>query len=299
MMLWPWLALVALLTPPPPPDVATVTDLRGTVQLRRGADVPWDAARLDDGLKVDDAVRTHPRSAAELRFVDGTVLLLGESTRISIRLALFNPDRAPPEIQVALAQGKVESTAGGAPLTIVGPNDHRVVLSPGDTVSLDPEAGRLRHTTGGVPTGNRAPPGEASPGVPGTLSPLDPLPRVEPTGADPGGAPPTPARPNPPLEDPRSDEAPLSPRVPGLEPVGAAVPEPLAAPAFPDDRVAAGPGRHLPHVPERGTPALNPFELGNLGNLGAIDTGGGGGAPDDPLPVEPGRTGVRIRVRAR
>jgi hypothetical protein len=299
MMLWQWLAIVALFTPQSPPDVATVTDLRGTVQVRRGASEPWDAARLDDGLKVDDAVRTHPRSAAELRFVDGTVLLLGERTRVSIRLALFNPEKAPPEIQVALAQGRIETTAGTAPLVIYGPNDDHVLIPAGTSARVAIEGPNLRLLLPEDLLRGRGGAAEPSLGVPGTHSPLDPTP-IGHEPAKPETAPPANPKVEQPVEPEPAPSEPLRPTVPATGDVFAAAAVAPVSTQVPDGWRIPSAGRLLPDVPERGDPQANPFEVGQFDNVNLRNAGGGGTlGPDDPLPVEPGRTGVRLQVRQR
>jgi hypothetical protein len=100
------------------PEVALVTDLEGRVERRRSTGPAWKSVHLDESLALKDGVRTWERSNAELRFVDGSVLMLTERTRMRISTALFDPQQAPPEIRVALAQGGLDVRTAAAPLVV-------------------------------------------------------------------------------------------------------------------------------------------------------------------------------------
>lgn len=119
------------------PAVALVTDLEGRVEVRTEARAEWSNAWLDQNLKLDTGVRTWDSSNAELRFVDGSVLMLSQRTRLQITTALFDAAAAPPEIRVALKQGGVDIRAGRTPL--------RVTAKSGATHRFEPgERGHIR-----------------------------------------------------------------------------------------------------------------------------------------------------------
>jgi len=124
------------------PAVAEVTDLRGRVEWRAGQGEPWQPVALEQGLRVRDGLRTGGRSTVELRFVDGTLLALGEHTRLQITLALFDVGRSPPEIRVALAAGRLDARVRTSPLT-VGEGDEAVRVEPGEAARLELAGGRL------------------------------------------------------------------------------------------------------------------------------------------------------------
>jgi hypothetical protein len=149
-----------------PPDVAVVSDLRGQVERRVEAEAPWNAIGLDEAVRLRDEVRTGDQSLAELRFVDGTVLALGEKTRLRISLALFDPDQAPPEIRVALA-GEADVRVGTAPL-LVETADGARRFEPGTVVRLRDGPGGLDVLPGEPavpPSGSILAPGRAAAGV--------------------------------------------------------------------------------------------------------------------------------------
>lgn len=165
------------------PAVAVVTDLRGRVERRAADDEAWTAVGLDEGLWLEDQVRTGPRSLAELRFVDGTVLALGERTRLRISLALFDPDQAPPEIRVALLAGETDVRTGSAPLVVTAPDGSERRIPPGAAAHIrlvgPPTAPAL---DGGPPR-----PGLAADFEPPSLPPDDLAPPLHlPAGAVPG-----------------------------------------------------------------------------------------------------------------
>lgn len=112
------------------PEVALLTDLQGRVEMRHTADQAWDAAYLDQRLSIQNDVRTWQRSNAELRFVDGSVLMLSEQTRLNITTALFDARQAPPEVRVALAAGGVDIRTGLSPLTVTAGSGATHVIGP-------------------------------------------------------------------------------------------------------------------------------------------------------------------------
>ena len=112
------------------PEVALLTDLEGRVEMRPSSAHTWSAAYLDQRLAIQNDVRTWQRSNAELRFVDGSVLMLSEQTRLNITTALFDPRRAPPEVRIALAAGGVDVRTGSAPLTVTAGSGATHVIGP-------------------------------------------------------------------------------------------------------------------------------------------------------------------------
>ena len=74
----------------PDPSVASVTDLRGTVGHQRNLGENWTNTSLDEAMFLLDLIRTGVRSTTEMRFIDRTLLALGEKTRMKITIGLFN-----------------------------------------------------------------------------------------------------------------------------------------------------------------------------------------------------------------
>lgn len=187
-----------------PPEVALLTDLVGRVEVQpEGA--AWGAATLDAGLLLGDSVRTWDQSNAEIRFVDGTMLMLSERTRVRITTALFNPAEAPAPIRVALAAGALDVRAARAPLEVrvEGGAHHRV--EPGEAAHIELTGTRLDV---GPPrmlmSTDFAPPGE--PPAPERGPAADPAverdtaPEAAPTPTTPVEA--LPEEPLPPIEEP-------------------------------------------------------------------------------------------------
>lgn len=198
-------------------EVAMVTDLAGRVERQPRTIELWSRVGLDEAVALFDAMRTWEQSTAELRFVDGTVVMLDEKTRLRISPMLFDPSQAPQEVQLALAEGSAEVRAGtrrlwidtgdgepksiepggAARLTAGGGGDVHVGL-PASPAPIDLERGQPVDRPGGA---DRAPPNEPDPERPETDAPDRPRPfdpvdgRLDPTGvvdqvvdAVPGGA---------------------------------------------------------------------------------------------------------------
>lgn len=125
------------------PVVGTVSDLLGTVERRLGPSGAWRAATLDEGVAIGDGVQTRAQSAAQLTFVDGTVLALGERTRLAISTLLFDPEQAPPEIQVALRQGEADVHVARVPLVMRLPSGDEARFAPGTATRVRWQGGRL------------------------------------------------------------------------------------------------------------------------------------------------------------
>lgn len=160
------------------PEVAMVTDLVGRVEVEQSP-TPWRAAALDEGLLLGDGMRTWERSNAELRFVDGTVLMLSERTRMRITTALFNPAEAPAPIQVALAAGGLEVRAGRAPLEVSAAGGAVERVAPGESAYIEV-------APPGAPGGLRQGPPRMTVSVDIAPEPSIQLPNGTPTAIDPG-----------------------------------------------------------------------------------------------------------------
>ncbi|MEZ4474879.1 MAG: hypothetical protein R3F60_29640 [bacterium] len=147
--LWVLSTLLALPAAAQAPEVALLSDLQGRVEVR--AEAAWAPGRLDQGLGIGDGVRTHAQSTAEIQFVDGTVLMLTERTRIRITTALFNPADAPVTTQIALAAGGVDVRAGRLPLRVTADGSPPVDVPPGGAAHVElPGPGAV--LTAGAPT---------------------------------------------------------------------------------------------------------------------------------------------------
>ncbi|MCA9542168.1 MAG: hypothetical protein KC620_24900 [Myxococcales bacterium] len=128
-------ATPALAERAPTVEVAMVTDVAGQVERQPDRQPDWSPLSLDDAIRLYDALRTWARSAAELSFVDGTIVLLGEKTRLRISTALFDASRAPEPVRLALAEGTAEVYAGRLPVLIDAGGTQRRV-EPGDAVKV-------------------------------------------------------------------------------------------------------------------------------------------------------------------
>lgn len=201
------IALFALPAHAAPPEVALLTDLLGRVEIRQEP-APWRPATLEEGLLLGDAVRTWERSNAEIRFVDGTMLMLSERTRVRISTALFNPGEAPPPIQVALAAGALDVRTGRAPLEVQVDGGGARRIEPGVAAHVEVRgegsAGQILVGPPRMPvTTDFAPPPVAD-----TPERPEPEPAVERNAPDQGGnaaagpAPPAPEAPPPPFDEP-------------------------------------------------------------------------------------------------
>src|SRR5207302_422276 len=69
--------------------IGRITSARGTVSIdRNGADVPFQA---DLEVQMGDVVKTGSLSRARITFADGTVLNLGDDTRVRLTRLVFDP----------------------------------------------------------------------------------------------------------------------------------------------------------------------------------------------------------------
>ena len=89
------------------PVVATVTDLRGQVGHQRSLGKAWNDTSLDEVMFLLDLIRTGHRSTTEMRFVDRTLLALGEKTKMKITMGLFDIERAAPKVRAAIKRSQV------------------------------------------------------------------------------------------------------------------------------------------------------------------------------------------------
>lgn len=122
------------------PKVATVTDLRGDVGHQRHFDGDWTDTSLDEVMFLFDLIRTGERSTTEMRFIDRTLLALGEKTRMKIRVGLLNLRETEPQLQAALK---------AAQLRIASQTDKRSLTQASPTNQLDAEeVVRIGLTTG-------------------------------------------------------------------------------------------------------------------------------------------------------
>ena len=163
----------------PDPSVATVTDLRGSVGHQRNLGENWTNTSLDEAMFLLDLIRTGPRSTTEMRFIDRTLLALGEKTRMKITVGLFNVQKTEPKLQAAIKAAqlrlasqpkkqslteasvpqtgtaemvKVRLTTGSLTLAvdsaarfyrIEGPNEQVLFIAPGDRVRVSVVDGQL------------------------------------------------------------------------------------------------------------------------------------------------------------
>ncbi len=127
------------------PEVAVVTDLRGQVQRQPEAQKRWTTAALDEALALLDSIRTGVQSKTELRFIDRTVLAVGEKTRLRISLALFDVKEAPEELQVALLEGHIDVDVHqtALPLVVAAESGDEARLAPGRRARIRLAEGRL------------------------------------------------------------------------------------------------------------------------------------------------------------
>ncbi len=128
-------------------EVAMVTDLAGRVERQPRTVELWSRVGLDDAVALFDAMRTWDSSTAELRFVDGTVVMLDEKTRLRISPMLFDPSQAPQEVRLALAAGSAEVRAGTGRLWIDTGDGEPKAIEPGGAARVTAEPG------GGVEVG--------------------------------------------------------------------------------------------------------------------------------------------------
>lgn len=166
-------------------EVAMVTDLAGKVERQPQRADLWSRVGLDDAVALFDAMRTWESSTAELRFVDGTVVMLDEKTRLRISAMLFDASRAPQEVQLALAAGSAEVRAGSRRLWVDDGSGAPRAVEPGAAVRLTVGQGGVEieppgapipvDFERGTPTPGDRPAREPAPGGPrGAARPFDP-----------------------------------------------------------------------------------------------------------------------------
>ncbi len=87
--------------------VAKFTMVAGKVDVLRGGALPASAAKVGDGLFVNDVIRTKSKSSAEVVFTDGTVLKISQRSRIDINEYVAGDAQGTRRIN--LPRGKVEA----------------------------------------------------------------------------------------------------------------------------------------------------------------------------------------------
>jgi hypothetical protein len=156
-----------------------VTDLRGDVGHQRNLDEIWNSTSLDEAMFLLDLIRTGKRSTTEIRFIDRTLLALGEKTRMKITIGLFNVQKTAPKLQAAIKAAqlrlasetkkqsltqasvlqtdttevvRIRITTGSLTLAvdsaarfyrIEGPNEQVLFIAPGDRVRVSVVDGQL------------------------------------------------------------------------------------------------------------------------------------------------------------
>jgi len=87
---------------------ATLTQVSGSVSVKRAAGDEWQAAVSGTALYDDDKLRTERGSSAELRFPSGTVVVVSEDTLLGIAETRAAPGR--PQADVTVLRGAVDAT---------------------------------------------------------------------------------------------------------------------------------------------------------------------------------------------
>lgn len=88
------------------PVVGRVADVKGRVEIQRGVDARWEAAKLQDALCEGDTIRAAERSRAAVTLINQAVLRVDQSTTIR----LINIKGKPEERSLLnLVQGAVQS----------------------------------------------------------------------------------------------------------------------------------------------------------------------------------------------
>lgn len=286
-------------------EVAMITDLAGRVERQPRADETWASVGLDEAVALFDAMRTWERSTAELRFVDGTVVMLDEKTRLRISPMLFDPSQAPQEVQLALAAGAAEVRAGTRRLWIDTGDGAPEALEPGASVRISADAG------GGVDVGV---PGEPTPsdiergrgqpddGAKPAAPPETEAPDADRPDADRPDDPPRPFAPTSGRLDPTEVVDQVVDAVPGGAAVDAQLPGVGGVVV-----VVAGPGDMPGDMPDQMPPDMPPVP--GLDGLTTLTDGPEGLLRDlvpgglvtgiDDLPPAPGTGRVRVEVEIR
>ncbi|NNL67383.1 MAG: FecR domain-containing protein [Myxococcales bacterium] len=95
-------------------DVGFVASTIGDVQIDRGDDGSWQAARRDSGLAIGDRIRTALGASAKIVLVDDTLLQIDEDT--DLLLESFHVGAAATQERSILRQtrGRLRATVGDA-----------------------------------------------------------------------------------------------------------------------------------------------------------------------------------------
>jgi len=99
-------------TPPPPPAATAVetgarfASLEGSVQVKRAGTLEWIQATQAVVLRQNDLVRTGSGSAAEIRFVDGTVFNVRPDSLITIEESSQNTVSRQQRVALSIQSGE-------------------------------------------------------------------------------------------------------------------------------------------------------------------------------------------------
>jgi hypothetical protein len=132
------------ITPPPPPPPPTVavaevsttarfTLLGGTVKVKAKNSLDWRDATSETVLAKDDLVRTGRDSAAEITFVDGTVVHVRPDSLITIEESSENPRTNEHKFVWKVSSGEVNYGSGAG-------------TGPGSLTEVSTDTMRLRHS---------------------------------------------------------------------------------------------------------------------------------------------------------
>ena len=96
----------------PPPEVALQTgahfvEITGTVKIRKAGTYAWIDAEMGIPLQKDDHVRTDSKSAAQIRFFDGTEYFVKPDTILVIEETHEDPSTNVRRVAVKLTTGRV------------------------------------------------------------------------------------------------------------------------------------------------------------------------------------------------
>lgn len=98
-------------TTPRPAQAGFVKSLRGDVQLLNASGV-MRTARVGDEVAPTERVVTGVDSAASLVLRDGTVLVLGPSSRLEVKAFSFDPTEQDGSLLVSLLRGSLRMISG-------------------------------------------------------------------------------------------------------------------------------------------------------------------------------------------
>src|ERR1700749_3098249 len=73
------------------------------------------AANVGDGVVFKELLETYPQSAAEVKFVDGSVLTIGARTSVVVDDFVFNPPNASSHNYMSMTAGALRFVTGSMP----------------------------------------------------------------------------------------------------------------------------------------------------------------------------------------